>query len=136
MKKINALANFLEVKTGDLKQSSYDKNIFELDNEEYLILTESQAERYTREEILNSAWAFNTWFIMNHAKKAFEGMEEYIKEIQENKCESANDFILQVIKNKNEFIKEAIQADGRGHFLSRYDGVENEFDDYYIYRIN
>ena len=49
--------------------------------------------------------------------------------------ESVSDFI-----NQDEFIDGVIEADGRGHTLSSYDGVENEimFDDnwYYIYRTN
>lgn len=32
--------------------------------------------------------------------------------------------------------EEAIQADGRGHFISSYDGVEIEQDGFFIYRIN
>jgi hypothetical protein len=34
------------------------------------------------------------------------------------------------------FVEEAVSADGRGHFLSSYDGEENEQDGFYIYRIN
>ncbi len=49
--------------------------------------------------------------------------------------ESISDFI-----NQDDFIDGVIEADGRGHTLSSYDGVENEimFDDdwYYIYRTN
>ena len=36
----------------------------------------------------------------------------------------------------DEFIEDAISSDGRGHFLSPYDGEENEEGDYFIYRIN
>jgi hypothetical protein len=36
----------------------------------------------------------------------------------------------------NDFADEAISADGRGHFLSGYDGNENEQDGFYIYRTN
>ena len=49
--------------------------------------------------------------------------------------ESIKDFI-----NEDDFIEAVIEADGRGHTLSSYDGNENEisFDDewYYIYRTN
>jgi hypothetical protein len=31
-------------------------------------------------------------------------------------------------------MKDAISTDGRGHFISSYDGEENEQGDYYIYR--
>ena len=49
--------------------------------------------------------------------------------------ESIKDFI-----DEDDFIEAVIEADGRGHTLSSYDGYENEvsFDDewYYIYRTN
>ena len=49
--------------------------------------------------------------------------------------ESMKDFI-----NEDDFIEAVVEADGRGHTLSSYDGNENEisFDDewYYIYRTN
>lgn len=135
-KKLHALAKFLEVNKVDLTKSTWDKNTFCLGNKEYLVLTDKQADKYTKDYILESLWAFNTNFIMDHAKKSFEGLEAYIKDIQINKCESANDFIKAVIKNKKEFIYNAIRCDGRGHFISSYDGNEHEFNGYYIYRIN
>ena len=33
-------------------------------------------------------------------------------------------------------INEAIEVDGCGHFIATYDGVENEMDGYFIYRLN
>jgi hypothetical protein len=41
-----------------------------------------------------------------------------------------------MIDDPDEFIQDAIDSDGRGHFLSYYDGEETEINDYYIYRIN
>jgi hypothetical protein len=43
-----------------------------------------------------------------------------------------------MIDDLDHFIEDAIRADGRGHFLSRYNGEENEETvggvTYYIYR--
>ena len=33
-------------------------------------------------------------------------------------------------------IEESIAVDGCGHFIATYDGVENEMDEYFIYRLN
>lgn len=58
---------------------------------------------------------------------------------QQNKAEGANDIFFQIIDGQgrfDEFVDEAISADGRGHFISSYDGEENEQDDYFIYRVN
>jgi hypothetical protein len=38
--------------------------------------------------------------------------------------------------DEDELMKDAISTDGRGHFISSYDGEENEQGDYYIYRRN
>lgn len=62
-------------------------------------------------------------------------LEEYIKSIQE-KYESGNSELLRLIDDVDDFVSDAISADGRGHFLSSYDGNEEEQDGYYIYRTN
>ena len=66
-------------------------------------------------------------------------MEESLKKMQQDQCESCNEFIRALIDGKEgieSFIDSAVSADGRGHFLSSYDGEENEEGDYFIYRIN
>ncbi len=80
--------------------------------------------------------------------------EEIFQAIVDNgKCESNNDVIYNTIEKTcgiDEFVKAAISADGRGHFMSSYDGEENEetitgiFNEetgdnsttFYIYRLN
>ena len=39
-------------------------------------------------------------------------------------------------KDIEKFINEAIASDGRGHFISYYDGNEYEENDLFIYRLN
>lgn len=59
--------------------------------------------------------------------------------MQENCCESCNEFIRALIDGTcgiDEFVREAIMSDGRGHFIATYDGEENEQDEYFIYRVN
>ena len=53
------------------------------------------------------------------------GSEEF-----ESICEE-NDLI-----DWDSVIEEAIAVDGCGHFIASYDGVENEMDEYFIYRLN
>lgn len=139
MNKLNSLAKFLEVSKEKIKVSSYDNNVFETDDAEYLVLTDKEANKYAKDSILESAWAFNTWFILDNLNSKFKDadrdtLEEIIKLAQE-KCEGGNDIILGMI-TKRSFVDEAIQYDGRGHFLSSYDGEESEQDNYYIYRTN
>jgi hypothetical protein len=66
-------------------------------------------------------------------------LESYIKEIQQ-KCESGNEELKSLIGDMDDFKEDSISADGRGHFMSSYDGQENETDingeTFYIYRID
>ena len=64
--------------------------------------------------------------------------EKAIKAIQES-YEGANDDLMALLKLKNsldDLIEDAILSDGRGHFISSYDGEEHEVDNYFIYRLN
>lgn len=45
--------------------------------------------------------------------------------MQAELCEDANEIVKAMIGNNiSLFLENAIKADGRGHFLSRYDGEE------------
>jgi hypothetical protein len=141
--KINALAKFLEVETNEITEGECYDNSLAYDNQEYLVLTEEQADEKAKEEILYSLWAFNTDFVISHCKN-FEKMdisevetaEKSLRYAQENCCENANGLVYALIDNIDEFVEDAIDADGRGHFLAYYDGVENEQDGFYIYRVS
>jgi hypothetical protein len=164
--KVKALADFKEVETDEITDLSYG---FEVDSEEYMVLTDSEADDATKEYIEESIWAFNTDFLLGQMTLAdvnkyygledsyydedteedveigddeevfYMGMgmtlEEWIKEKQ-GEYESGNQELLRLIDDIDEFVEEAIRWDGRGHFLSSYDGDENEEGDYYIYRTN
>lgn len=109
---------------------------------DYLCLTDSEADEKAAEYIKDSLWAFNASFILSECGLDSIG-EQSLRTMQEKSCESANDFILSLVERTcglESFVKAAISADGRGHFLSSYDGEENEVElngeTYYIYRTN
>ena len=141
--KIKTLAQFLEVEASELEQSSYDENIFNYGSQEYLILTDEESDEKTAKEIKNSLWAFKADFIIRYCKN-YNDMDNYeynaavesLQEAQKNQCESLNGLVYALIDNIDEFIRDAIIADGRGHFINYYDGVENELNGLYIYRLN
>lgn len=62
-------------------------------------------------------------------------LEEWV-ENQQQRAESGNDELYRAIDDIDAFVEDAITADGRGHFLSSYDGEEYEEGKYFIYRIN
>ena len=137
MEKIKALANYLECEVDELEQTSYDENTFEYGSQEYMVLTDSEADERAKEDILESLWAFNTNFILSHTDINWdERTEKAIKKMQSELCEDANEIVKAMIKDLDEFVEDAISADGRGHFLNRYDGEENEEGEYFIYRTN
>ena len=113
----------------------YDENNFDTDYGEYLVVTDDEAYEECKECIEQSLWVFNSWFLSNHS----EVSEEVFKKLSEL-YEDSNDAIKSLIIDFDEFVENAISADGRGHFMNSYDG--NEYEEkvgdtwYYIYRTN
>jgi hypothetical protein len=108
---------------------------------EYAIGTDGEAQEACKQYILQSLWAFNPTFIIDHSKLEYSSViEKCIKEMQGKLCESANELVVALIEDMDSFIEDAIGADGRGSFLSPYDGNEEEIkinDEYfYAYRLN
>lgn len=145
MNKLEALKRFLinEDYIEESEELTYQEedNCFDTSVGEFLVLTDDEAEEKAREEIRQSLWAFNPDFILRHTK-AYGNTTEYedeaiieaLKEVQSRICESANELVYALINDFDEFCEDAIGEDGRGHFLSYYDGKEYESDNFYIYR--
>ena len=112
-----------------------------LDNEDYLVLDDEDADKKAEEYIRQSVWAFNACWLSWYCPDGIEA--EHITALQGDSCEDCNDAMVAIVeagKGMKELISGAITADGRGHFMSSYDGYENveTYNDteYYIYRIN
>jgi len=110
--KIKALLQHLDCKKSDINVSSYDDNVFEYGKQEYLVVTDEEA---------NKLWD--------------EDLDYYIDEcILPELPESARQYF------DDEKWKQDARYDGRGHSLSRYDGNEDEIKIngivYFIYRQN
>jgi hypothetical protein len=139
--KLEALASFLGCDSEELTQtkwSYYGLDSFELGSKEYAIGTDSEADEACAEYIRASAWSFRASFILGECGLPYQ-LEEAISSWQAKECESANDGMVSLIEKTcgiDSFIQSAISADGRGHFLSSYDGEENEEGEFFIYRIN
>ena len=136
--KVKALQNHLELDKDEVNEITLeDGECFHYGDKEYLVLTDDEADEKAKDYIKDSAWAFNSSFLASHSKGDVD--EEVFKCLSE-KCESSNDAILSLIKDVDHFVDDAISSDGRGHFMSTYDGCENEEEinknTYYIYRTN
>jgi hypothetical protein len=140
--RIKALATHLEVKGSGIEPSRYGDNQFENDGQEWLVLTDREATKAARDQIRDSLWAFNYSFLRCHLRRGIDSdaMEKSVKHMQETLCESCNEAIFALIGDFSHFVNDAISADGRGHFLSPYDGEEQEVKVgktmYFLYRLN
>lgn len=110
--KVKALAQHLGVSKKDIEQSTYDENIFEFAGQEYLVVTDEEADDLWEQELDSY-------------------LEECIyPELTGNLASYFDD----------EAWKRDAKFDGRGHSLSRYDGCECietvKVEEFYIYRVN
>ena len=204
MEKIEALLSFLDGDNIDAMESDYDENVFiTTDSKEYLVLTDDEADEYTKKDIENfidevgingftqnfqdyiKQYALDKDFVESLCEEDIEqsvwelDSEELLEELNlenlvdddttiediESNIDDYREKLIDYKKDTNEFdfdylannwgeeeawdliqknnaydldeiVSTSISWDGRGHFLARYDGVENEYDEYYIYRVN
>jgi hypothetical protein len=110
--KTDALAFHLELakdEADDIETSGYDESLFEYESEEYLVLTDAEA---------NARWE--------------EALDNYLEEVI---LPELPEFAARYF-DEDKWKRDA-RFDGRGHSLSPYDGDEIEGrDGLYIYRIN
>jgi hypothetical protein len=115
--------------------------VYEAAGGEYLVLTEDEADWLAAERIKDNLWAFNAEFISSHTKHGLDDDQiEAFKQMQGKLCENANSIVEALIVDLDQFIADAIRCDGRGHFISSYDGEEHEVGEkvveFYIYQTN
>ena len=135
--RIAALAKHLGCDVADISESTYDDSAFDACGGEYLVLTDDEADERAHQEIKESLWAFRAEFIASHSTNGWS--DECVKSLQKMQgelCESANPIIEALIKDMDHFISDAIMSDGRGPFISRYDGEESEQGQFFIFRTN
>jgi|TARA_R100000479_G_scaffold162299_1_gene100320 hypothetical protein len=132
IKKVEAVAEFMDLnEIGKANITHQDDHYYTYGNEEYMVLTDEEADDKVKEYIKETVWAFNPTFLSDHS-----GIDEEVFIKLQESCETANDAIFKLIKNFDNLVKDAIYVDGRGHFLAGYDGNENEQGDFYLYRTN
>ena len=129
----------------ELSYGHYGLPVWEVDGAEYaLAASDEDAQAAAEANIEEMVWAFNAEFICGQCNLPHE-IAPAIRAWQEKECEGANDALKSMVEThcpgglhgSNSFSEDAIRADGRGHFLSGYDGEEIELDgNAYAYRIN
>lgn len=131
--RVLALMEFLQCDPSDISEG-YGDNEYEANGHQWLVLTDDEADERCKESIKESVWAFNASFLTGYG--AFQSLdEEDIDRLRGDKCEDINDAFLRMIGDDfDQFAEDAAGADGRGHFLSGYDGEEQEMFEFYIYK--
>ncbi len=110
----------------------------DIDADDYLVLTDEEADERCTEYIKEALWTFNASFLAGET-----GIDEEVFTRLAEGYDSSNEAIESIINangGMDSFVEAAIGADGRGHFLASYDHNENEAiyngTTYYIYRVN
>lgn len=127
---------------GPIEPESYDDCLYDVGAAEYLILTDAEADERAADYIRETLWAFNAEFLSAYMPEGIDADE--IDAIRGDRCEDANDAMVALVNatgSMDDLIRDAIAADGRGHFLGGYDfeEIEHRADDgtyWYAYRVN
>ena len=133
-RRMKALAQHLDIDPDEVY--SNDDTYFEAKGEEWLVLTDEEADDACADYIKDNLWTFRSNFIAYWCDAS-----EYTIQNLLALYEDGNDVLLDLLgDNLNDFIEDAIRGDGRGQFLSSYDGEEIEEtvngSTLYIYRLN
>lgn len=108
----------------------------EEDPDEWQIFTDDEADRECADRITEDLWAFNADFWLGFTNlDATPQVIASMREMQGQLCESANPIVRSLVGDElPKLIDYAVYCDGRGHFLSSWDGEEVEFMNHFLYK--
>lgn len=136
--KIKALAELLDITDLEEIEEMFPQSLstyYSVGHSEYRVFEDAEADQACKECIEDLLWAFRPEFLAPYMPKGIEA--DTIRAIQGERFEDANEPLLALVGDELErLVQDAIGADGRGHFLSGYDGEEREMGIFYIYRTN
>lgn len=141
-----ALAEHLDVAAEDVEvddEDFYDAlTVFAVGNQRYAIGTEEQAQKAARTYVAESLWCMRSSFLSDET-----GLDARIFDAIAGRSGGGEEFqedISRIVEGLADngvegFTERAIEQDGRGTFISSYDGEEFELRDgeseWYAYRI-
>jgi hypothetical protein len=115
-----------------LKYDHYGLAMYETEDGEFAVGTDAQADKAARDAAYDSLWAFRASYIVGYLPidgRAATAAEKAITKVQEDLCEDAGPIIELLLGDKLEsFLQQAVNDDGRGHFLAGYDFEEVDSD--------
>ena len=139
--RIAALALHLDEDPDEIETAD-DDTLFYFAGQDFLVLTDDEADTRVTEYIEESLWAFRLEFLWDFFGEFDDSYAAVaaMKEVAEKLCESANPIFRALVGDRfPKLVQAAIAADGRGHFLNNWDGNEVEVwveknEARYIYR--
>lgn len=142
-KKIAALAEYFGIAPERISKNNneniYNTCMYLIDDNRFYVADEREADKLARAFILEDIWSFRPEFILDHSKALQEGGSQAVsafKQMQEVMCENCTPIVKALIDDIDRFVKDAIAIEGRGHFISLYDGEEHEKNGIKIYFID
>jgi len=103
-----------------------------IDGEEWAVAEgEEEANKAARPAVEDSICYFRPDFLAAHSD-----VPEEVFVFLASKCFDNNEAYKSMIYDVDDFIDDAIDADGRGHFLNTYNSKEYEIGEYFLYQIN
>ena len=137
-----ALAVHLDIDADVIAVRDYDDCLFGDSDfgREYLVLTDEEATQRAIDAARDSLWSFRGAFWGCYTNLS-PGSVKAIEKAQGILCEDAGPVLAAIVGARlDEMLIDAIDVDGRGHFLAGYDGEENAIDHngetFYVYRVN
>lgn len=114
------------------RDSHWGLPVIIIDSEEWAVAEgEEEANKAARQSIEDSICYFRPDFIAAHSD-----VPEEVFDFLANKCFDNNEAYKSMIYDVDDFIDDAIDADGRGRFLNVCDSKEYKIGEYFLYQIN
>jgi hypothetical protein len=114
--------------------SHYGLDVYGYNGQEYAVAdNDDAADEAAAEAVMESLWAFRARFIAGHCTTKLNDKHiQAIEKMQGEMCEGAGPIIEALLGNNlDAAIDDAIESDGRGHFLSHQDGEEHDGEEYF-----
>lgn len=114
------------------RDSHWDLPVLIIDDEEYAVAEgEEEATKAARQVVEDTICYFRPDFLAAHSD-----VPEKVFMFLAGSCFDDNEAYKAMIYDVEDFIDDAIDADGRGHFLNTYDSKEHEIGEYFLYQIS
>jgi hypothetical protein len=139
--RIAALVAVADYDADDIEPIGHTENAYRAGSEEWLVLTDTEAQTLVEERIWEDVWSFSADFLADLTGLPIAVYLALQPQADSDTAITAIQRLITSTCGRTRFIDKALKTNhGRGHFLNRYDGNEHEHitddHDLYLYRTN